>query len=165
MGYHFEYPQPHTLQIDLGLCWRFFTFRFQYVTANNIIWLRWSINRSWWRSIILSRDSKHEWISKRKQQTRVGMSLWAHTEGTLSIYSGLAYGCKHTLIARFVGPRWDPSGTDRTQVGPMLAPWTLLSGYDLEIPYSTIIKTCLVFKVCNVSFGGCHQTTVQHNYH
>ena len=33
-----------------------------------------------------------------------------------------------TLIARFVGPTWGPSGADRTQVGPMLAPWTLLSG-------------------------------------
>ena len=34
-----------------------------------------------------------------------------------------------TLIARSMGPKWVPSGTDRTQVGPMLAPWTLLSGY------------------------------------
>ena len=33
-----------------------------------------------------------------------------------------------SLIARFVGPTWSPSGADRTQVGPMLAPWTLLSG-------------------------------------
>ena len=32
------------------------------------------------------------------------------------------------LIARFMGPTWDPSGADWTQVGPMLAPWTLLSG-------------------------------------
>ena len=32
------------------------------------------------------------------------------------------------LIARFVGPTWGPSGADRTQVGPILAPWTLLSG-------------------------------------
>ena len=29
-------------------------------------------------------------------------------------------------IAMFMGPTWDPSGADRTQVGPMLAPWTLL---------------------------------------
>ena len=35
---------------------------------------------------------------------------------------------KLTLIARFMGPTWGPSGADRTQVGPMLAPWTLLSG-------------------------------------
>ena len=33
-----------------------------------------------------------------------------------------------TLIARFMGLTWGPSGADRTQVGPMLAPWTLLSG-------------------------------------
>ena len=37
------------------------------------------------------------------------------------------------LIARFMGPTWGPSGADSTQVGPMLAPWTLLSG-SLIIP-------------------------------
>ena len=26
-----------------------------------------------------------------------------------------------------MGPSWGPSGADRTQMGPMLAPWTLLS--------------------------------------
>ena len=35
----------------------------------------------------------------------------------------------YTMIARFMGPTWGPSGADRTQVGPRLAPWTLLSGY------------------------------------
>ena len=33
-----------------------------------------------------------------------------------------------TQIARFMGPTWGPSGADRTQVGPVLTPWTLLSG-------------------------------------
>ena len=33
-----------------------------------------------------------------------------------------------SLIASFMGPTWCPSGADKTQVGPMLAPWTLLSG-------------------------------------
>ena len=32
-----------------------------------------------------------------------------------------------TLIARFMGPTWGPSGADRTQVDPMLPPWTLPS--------------------------------------
>ena len=32
------------------------------------------------------------------------------------------------LIARFMGPTWGPSGADRTQVGPMLVPQTLLFG-------------------------------------
>ena len=35
---------------------------------------------------------------------------------------------KATLIARFMGPTWGPSGAGRTQMGPMLVPWTLLSG-------------------------------------
>ena len=34
-----------------------------------------------------------------------------------------------TLIARFMGPTWGPPGSCRSQVGPMLAPWTLLSGH------------------------------------
>ena len=39
-------------------------------------------------------------------------------------------GCwRSALIARFMGPPWGPPGVDRTQVGPMLAPWTLLSGW------------------------------------
>ena len=33
-----------------------------------------------------------------------------------------------TQIARFMGQTWGPSGADRSQVGPILAPWTLLSG-------------------------------------
>ena len=31
-------------------------------------------------------------------------------------------------IARFMGPTWGPPGSCRPQMGPMLAPWTLLSG-------------------------------------
>ena len=33
-----------------------------------------------------------------------------------------------TLTASFMGPTWGPPGADRNQVGPMLAPWALLSG-------------------------------------
>ena len=31
------------------------------------------------------------------------------------------------LIAKFMGPSWGPPGAARTQVGPMLVTWTLLS--------------------------------------
>ena len=31
-------------------------------------------------------------------------------------------------IARFMGPTWGPPWAGRPQVGPMLAPWALLSG-------------------------------------
>ena len=33
------------------------------------------------------------------------------------------------LITRFMGPTWGPPRADRTQVGPMLTPWTLGSPY------------------------------------
>ena len=35
---------------------------------------------------------------------------------------------KGSQIARFMGPTWGPPGSCQPQVGPMLAPWTLLSG-------------------------------------
>ena len=35
---------------------------------------------------------------------------------------------KTNQIAKLIGPTWGPSGAVRTQVGPMFAPWTLLSG-------------------------------------
>ena len=34
-------------------------------------------------------------------------------------------------IAKFMGPTWGPPGSCRPQMGPMLAPWTLLSGVSL----------------------------------
>ena len=45
----------------------------------------------------------------------------------------LIMGCrdvydKTSQIARFTGPTWGPPGTCRPQMGPMLSPWTLLSG-------------------------------------
>ena len=36
------------------------------------------------------------------------------------------------LIARFMGPAWGLTGTDWTQLGPMLSTWTLRSAYDIE---------------------------------
>ena len=51
---------------------------------------------------------------------------------------------KPALIARFMGPTWGPSGADRPQVGPMLAPWTFLSGR-LTTYYVAMIQN----KACN----------------
>ena len=36
-------------------------------------------------------------------------------------------------IARFMGPTWGPPGSCRPQMGPMLAPWTLLSGMTTKV--------------------------------
>ena len=35
---------------------------------------------------------------------------------------------KRTQIAKFMGPTWGPPGSCRPQMGPMSAPWNLLSG-------------------------------------
>ena len=38
------------------------------------------------------------------------------------------YNLNTAQIAKFMGPTWGPPGSCRSQMGPMLAPWTLLSG-------------------------------------
>ena len=54
-------------------------------------------------------------------------------------------------IARFMGPTWGPSGVDRTQVGPMLALWILLSG----------VQCCrCVFICCGCMIGSCWFTSL-----
>ena len=58
-----------------------------------------------------------------------------------------------SLIARFMGPTWGPSGADRTQVSPMLSPWTFLSGLYLHLymilPVSGLFMTthCPLFTI------------------
>ena len=55
-----------------------------------------------------------------------------------------------SLIARFMGPTWGPSGADRTQVGPMLAPWTLLTGI-LKHDTSKFVATLLFGHRVNIN--------------
>ena len=54
-----------------------------------------------------------------------------------------------SLTARFMGPTWGPSGANRTQVGFLLVPWALLSGYDSQAMllsfYSCFIASSLPF--------------------
>ena len=74
-----------------------------------------------WRAIVYPHcfesvvNCRHNAILTERQQTQ--------QSGTTHILMGM-----YSLIARFMGPRWGPVGTDRTQLGPMLAPWTLISG-------------------------------------
>ena len=45
------------------------------------------------------------------------------------LYSGFIMAkTLNTQIAKFIGPTWVPPGSCRPQMGPVLAPWTLLSG-------------------------------------
>ena len=50
-------------------------------------------------------------------------------------------------IAKFMGPTWDPPGSCRPPVGPMLAPWTLLSG--TFCTFFSRSRTGVFFLVCS----------------
>ena len=58
---------------------------------------------------------------------------------------------KQSLIARFMVPTWEPPVADRTQVGPTLVPWTLLSGmlthHQLDTKEHISVKDFLKFKI------------------
>ena len=41
----------------------------------------------------------------------------------------------YTQIAKFMGPTWGPPGSCQPQMGPMLAPWTWISGYKEREPF------------------------------
>ena len=58
--------------------------------------------------------------------------------------------CAISQIAKFMGPTWGPPGSCRPQMGPMLAPWTLLSGYLLMIEFHLFNCSLLSFKVANI---------------
>ena len=63
-------------------------------------------------------------VARQRTQTvecEQALSHWVHLQCRRQ---GIVY---IPLITRFMGPIWGPPGADRTQVGPMLAPWTLLS--------------------------------------
>ena len=68
----------------------------------------------------------------------------------------LTHSCsKITQIARFKWLTWGPSGADRTQVGPMLAPWTLLSWHQL------FSQTVVKFMACIRTY--ITQETMEYN--
>ena len=102
----------------------------------------------------------------------VNCSDYRHFEDDIAICSAWYRWCYtavwdrlflQSLKARFMGPTWGPSGADRTQVGPMLAPWTLLSGVHklwimislylmvLEHHYSDVIMYAMASQNTGVS--------------
>ena len=46
-------------------------------------------------------------------------------------------------ITKFMGPTWGPPGSCRPQIGPMLAPWTLLSGMLFYVTYKRVLVSVL----------------------
>ena len=81
----------------------------------------------------LSRELSLRWVSDGY------FSLHDSTDSNIALLIFIFAYLIFPQITRFMGPTWGPPGNDRTQVGPMLAPWALLSGssYNLHI-YSRI---------------------------
>ena len=102
--------------------------------------------------------SQHSWCMRNPQFGVSGKSPMVHLNIVYSrnlAVKALKVALKDTLIARLMGPIWGPSGADRTQVGPMLAPWTLLSGHPSlvsSIPVEHHIMEWIPLQIQTFSF-------------
>ena len=54
-------------------------------------------------------------------------------------------------IIKFMGPTWGPPGSCRPQIGPMLAPWTLLSGTAFHQLLALIAGICQALRPKSLS--------------
>ena len=78
-----------------------------------------------------------------------------------SSWQGSAWLILTTLIARFMGPTLGLPAADRTQVGPMLGPWSWLSGQPIRIsPFTVTIVSCMG-AVEGSCFGEIQQITLR----
>ena len=50
-----------------------------------------------------------------------------------------------------MGPTWGPSGADRSQMGPMLAPWILLSGQRFQWKLAFSLLNMFNLRICNAA--------------
>ena len=72
------------------------------------------------------------------------VALWLGFHWNLFVWVPLIICYHRSQIAKSMGPIWGPPGADRTQVGPMLASWTLLSGMIPAAPLSHICSSLRV---------------------
>ena len=106
-------------------------------------WLEWwsvtgkiMITKSQWSSFHCVEEMSQiaETIGSTSIKHRLDMdltlSIWINVRWT-SMQLSLLFGM-YTQIAKFMGPTWGPPGSLRPHMGPMLAPWTLLSGYTIS---------------------------------
>ena len=68
-----------------------------------------------------------------------------------------------------MGPTWGPPGADRTQVGPMLTTWTLLSGWlpGIDSNWRQTAGPCVIHKwgpLCRSRYQGQGQVITSHKY-
>ena len=69
------------------------------------------------------------------------------------------------LITRLMGPTWGPSGADRTQVGPMLAPWALLSGSAFSSWYMNQSANYIIAWKHRFNYAATNGVVIRLQYH
>ena len=72
-----------------------------------------------------------------------------------------------TQIAKFMGPTWGPPGSCGPQMGPMLAPWTLLSGDIFKFSWMKIYDFIELnwFHICVCTLMGGKTFDALENHH
>ena len=107
-------------------------------------------------------------VSHESLPSAIGINRFARSIGVLI---GPTVGGRiptyFTQIARLMGPTWGPPGDDRTQVGPMMAPWTLLSGNILFYICTHVIFVYFrkVVLICLGEWFIDHFSSKQLNWH
>ena len=102
----------------------------QHVDTNKLISYRCSCAcRRWGSGRRRWRQTPTTWQQTRPSRTMAELADRTWLRQKLSLMGRVTWSeGVFPLIARFMEPTWGPSGADRIQVGPMLAPWTLFSG-------------------------------------
>ena len=85
------------------------------MNVNVLLSKRWRLKKVWTKHVQLSK-----WPMKSRYMAQYSLIITPEKTFSKCVY--------RSLIARFIGPTWGPSGADRTLVGPMLAPWTHICG-------------------------------------
>ena len=91
-----------------------------------------------------------KWYYIRKSKLKTLYQIWKYFNTWLNkkLHENVADN-KTSLKAMFMGPTWGPPGAEGTQMGPMLAPWTLLSG----------LSSCIAINIFNKYFYSIQYST------
>ena len=75
-------------------------------------------------------------ITSLLRQNEVTVSFWRYNDAIITSCVRRAVDISPKVhIYKVHGPTWGPPGSCRPQMGPMLVPWTLLSGYRMPIAF------------------------------
>ena len=117
-----------------------------------------------WGPSLKSKRQDLEWYFSVKNIKNILQSTLLIPSIYRSIWYDIIRQNPTSQIAKFMGPTWGPPGSCRPQMGPMLVPWTLLSGIecgqDIE-PIGYSIKLAALY----VSYGTSAMCTFNFNCH